>query len=231
MRTLFFRLCGPMQSWGTHSRFLMRETGLEPSKSGIVGLICAALGTPRGDRAAIAKIAGLKMAVRADRPGVMRMDYHTVGGTRSADDGYGVIRADSSGVGPVVSRRYYLADAEFLVAIEGPDTTLEEVARAIAAPQWQIFLGRKSFVPSAPLVLPAEAPWNSGCSDYPLESAITSYPWLALLSDVRPRDDELRVVIDDPAGSEVRRDYPLSFDPRAFSTRRVRSLSIPLSGS
>jgi len=145
MSTFFFRLCGPMKSWGTQSRFLVRDTGPEPSKSGVVGLICAAMGKPRDDREAIAKIAGLRMAVRADRPGTMLMDYHT------AED---VIRADESGAGTVVSRRYYLADAQFLVALEGERAVLEEIAQALSAPRWQVFLGRKSFVPSAPLILP-----------------------------------------------------------------------------
>jgi CRISPR system Cascade subunit CasD len=50
MATLLFRLCAPIQSWGTQSRFLARDTGLEPSKSGVIGLICAALGKPREER-------------------------------------------------------------------------------------------------------------------------------------------------------------------------------------
>ena len=149
MSTFCFRLCGAMQSWGSQSRFLVRDTGLEPSKSGVVGLICAAMGKSRDDREAIAKIAGLRMGVRADRPGLMRMDYHTVGGTRSDGEDYGVIRADASGVGPIVSRRYYLADAEFLIGVDGERATLEEIATALSEPRWQIFLGRKSFVPSA----------------------------------------------------------------------------------
>ena len=60
-----------MQSWGTQSRFLVRDTGAEPSKSGIVGLICAAMGTPRDDRTTIERLARLRIAVRADRPGTM----------------------------------------------------------------------------------------------------------------------------------------------------------------
>ena len=44
MPTLLLRLVGPMQSWGTTSRFDQRDTGKEPSKSGIVGLLAAAMG-------------------------------------------------------------------------------------------------------------------------------------------------------------------------------------------
>jgi CRISPR system Cascade subunit CasD len=219
-----------MQSWGTQSRFLVRDTGLEPSKSGVVGLICAAFGISRDDHKTIAKIAGLRMGVRADRPGLMRLDYHTVGGTRSDSEDYGVIRADASGVGPVVSRRYYLADAEFLIGVEGERATLEEIATALSTPRWQIFLGRKSFVPSAPLILPTDAPWNGGFIEQKLEQALSSLPWLGLLSEMRGRPEKLRAVIDDPAGSEIRRDHPLTFAPRAFTIRRVRTLSVTLSG-
>jgi CRISPR system Cascade subunit CasD len=229
MPTLFFRLYGPMQSWGTQSRFLVRDTGLEPSKSGLVGLICASMGMPRDDRDSIAKIARLRMAVRVDRPGTMRLDYQTTGGTRTGD-GYGVIRADASGLSTVVSRRYYLADAEFLVGIEGPALALEEIAAALSEPRWQVFLGRKSFIPSSPLMLPREAPWNSGWAHESIEEAVRDYPWLGLLSVVNPHDSNLRVVIDDPSGTEVRPDYPISFDPRMFSTRRVRSFPVPLAG-
>ena len=47
MHTLLLRLEGPLQSWGTSSRFPQRDTGFEPSKSGVIGLLCAALGKPR----------------------------------------------------------------------------------------------------------------------------------------------------------------------------------------
>ena len=51
MSTLLLRLAGPMQSWGTQSRFTIRDSGLEPSKSGVIGLLCAALGKPRTEEA------------------------------------------------------------------------------------------------------------------------------------------------------------------------------------
>lgn len=50
MSTLLLRLAGPMQSWGTDSKFDVRRTQREPSKSGVIGLIAAALGIPRQDQ-------------------------------------------------------------------------------------------------------------------------------------------------------------------------------------
>jgi CRISPR system Cascade subunit CasD len=234
MATLMIRLCGPMQSWGTHSRFLVRDTGLEPSKSGVIGLICAALGKPRQEKAddglpALAELAALKMAVRADRPGSVRLDYHTAGGTRSTSEEYGVVRADGSGLGPVVSRRYFLADAEFLVGLEGPSELLRTIAHALEAPRWHLFFGRKSHVPSAPLLLPASAPWRAGWREDSLEQALRECPWLGELDRPGrgPRPEQLRIVIDDPTSTETRRDVPLSFSARRFGVRRVRTDWVP----
>jgi CRISPR system Cascade subunit CasD len=39
MAVLLLRLAGPMQAWGTQSRFVNRDTELEPSKSGVIGLL------------------------------------------------------------------------------------------------------------------------------------------------------------------------------------------------
>ena len=44
MPALLLRLVGPMQSWGMQRRFSIRDTGTEPSKSGVIGLACAAFG-------------------------------------------------------------------------------------------------------------------------------------------------------------------------------------------
>ncbi|MCC6313005.1 MAG: type I-E CRISPR-associated protein Cas5/CasD, partial [Thermomicrobiales bacterium] len=76
MHTLLLRLAGPMQAWGTQSRFTERDTGLEPSKSGVIGLLCAALGRERTDP--VDDLAALTMAVRVDIEGVVRRDFQTV---------------------------------------------------------------------------------------------------------------------------------------------------------
>ena len=75
MSVLLMRLSGPMQAWGVQSRFGVRDTTREPSKSGVVGLLAAALGRPR--YAAIDDLAALRMGVRVDREGTLLRDYHT----------------------------------------------------------------------------------------------------------------------------------------------------------
>lgn len=78
MSILLLRLAGPMQAWGTQSRFTNRDTGLEPSKSGVIGLLCAALGRSREQP--LNDFRGIEMAVRIDREGRLMRDYHTAGG-------------------------------------------------------------------------------------------------------------------------------------------------------
>src|SRR5437016_606458 len=99
MATLLLRLAGPMQSWGTRSRFDDRDTERFPSKSGVIGLLCAALGRPRA--ASVDDLAALRMGVRADRPGVLSTDFHTAGGGPGA---MGVAKASGASPATVVSR-------------------------------------------------------------------------------------------------------------------------------
>src|SRR5579864_5026868 len=99
MTTLLLRLAGPMQSWGTQSRFTVRDTGREPSKSGVIGLVCAALGRRRD--APLDDLVQLTMGTRVDRDGIVKVDYHTAGGAHRHGETYGVIRADGSAGDPV----------------------------------------------------------------------------------------------------------------------------------
>ncbi|MBF6357022.1 type I-E CRISPR-associated protein Cas5/CasD [Nocardia higoensis] len=75
---LLLRLAGPLQSWGSRSRFAHRDTDLRPTKSGVIGLCAAAMGLDRADP--LGPLAELRFGVRADRPGTVIRDYQTVGG-------------------------------------------------------------------------------------------------------------------------------------------------------
>jgi len=46
MATLLLRLAAPLQAWGADSKFETRKTAREPTKSGVIGLLAAALGLP-----------------------------------------------------------------------------------------------------------------------------------------------------------------------------------------
>jgi CRISPR system Cascade subunit CasD len=213
MTTLLLRLAGPMQSWGVQSRFTVRDTGLEPSKSGVVGLLCAAMGRRRDQP--VKDLSELTMAVRVDQEGVMQRDYHTAGKE-------GFLRASGAVEREqvVVSTRYYLADARFLVGLQGCDQELlAEAHAALGHPYWPLYLGRKAFVPGEPVWL-ADGFRLQG----DLLANVTIYPWLG--TDARRRPDSVRVILEDPNGPEVRPDQPVSFAQRLFAPRRVRTLYI-----
>lgn len=215
MNVLLLRLCGPMQSWGVQSRFTVRDTGLEPSKSGVVGLLCAALGRRREEP--VADLAALAMGVRVDQEGTMARDYHTAGKG-------GILKASGQveRKNLVVSNRYYLSDARFLVGLKGDDLDLlAQLHAALRDPVWTLYLGRKAFVPGEPVWLK-----DGVLSDTDLRAALDTYPWLGC--DSRKRPDQVRLVLEDPEnGAEVRPDQPLSFAERRFAPRRVRTEFIP----
>ena len=205
MNTLLIRLSAPMQSWGTQSRFTVRDTGLEPSKSGVLGLLCAALGIDREDDASLQLLTGLRMGVRVDREGLLRMDYHTAKDVRMAN---GKIKDTE------LSNRYYLANAVFLVGLESEDLALlERIQAALEKPTWALFLGRKAFVPGEPI------PLGDGLrKTETLEQALKTYPSLC-----PPEKETLRIVLENKDGPIVRSDQPLSFsrERRRFAPRRV----------
>ena len=49
MAVLLLRLAAPLQAWGSNSKFIIRNTEREPTKSGVVGMLAAALGIQRND--------------------------------------------------------------------------------------------------------------------------------------------------------------------------------------
>ncbi|NIA26082.1 MAG: type I-E CRISPR-associated protein Cas5/CasD [Gammaproteobacteria bacterium] len=205
-RTLLLRLAAPMQSWGRRSRFEHRDTGIEPSKSGVVGLVAAALGRRRDE--SIDDLTALRFGVRVDQPGSIERDFHTAANVAK----YG------GGTEALVSDRFYIADAVFLVGLTGDDELLNRLASNLESPTFQLFLGRKSFVPTPPLVL--------GVVDGELEDVLESHPWLATSHQTLRRagdGDELRLVVEDASAPETfEDDAVVSFSTREFTARPVR---------
>jgi CRISPR system Cascade subunit CasD len=216
MPTLLLRLVGPMQSWGTTSRFDQRDTGKEPSKSGVIGLLAAALGIDREKWTDLEPLARLSMGVRHDRPGVPKRDYQTA---------QHIISADRSKIHETaVTTRDYLADAAFLVGLECDDhSLLKRVHAALRNPVWPLALGRKSYVPS-------EAIWmEDGLQDGPLRGTLARWPWIASRRKWEELPDRLLVSFDSEDETGVlKMDQPLSsFAERRFGARFVRSEWIP----
>lgn len=201
-----------------------------PARVGVflcLRLSLAALGFPRGSDNAhefLTKFGMVRMtAIAIPRQGskrelpVRRMqDYHTVQNTRRAS---GAINNDC-----VLTHRQYLTDASFGVLLEGDALLLGEIVTVLADPKWGIWLGRKTCIPSAPLLV--------GLKEH-------SANLLQLLKE--NKKDALRLLIGEkPLESFTRQeevesfaegldslpDSPLSFatERRLFSPRRVRTL-------
>jgi len=206
-----------MQSWGTTSRFDQRDTGKEPSKSGIVGLLAAALGIDRENWTDLEPLARLSMGIRHDRPGVPKRDYQTA---------QRIISADRSKIhDTAVTTRDYLADAAFLVGLEGGGrSSMERIHAALRNPVWPLALGRKSYVPS-------ESIWiENAVQDAPLRDVLARWPWIGSQRKWEELPERLLVSFESEDGSGVlRMDQPLSsFAERRFGARFVRSEWIPL---
>ncbi|MCI0418505.1 MAG: type I-E CRISPR-associated protein Cas5/CasD, partial [Acidobacteria bacterium] len=190
MPTLLLRLGGPMQSWGTTSRFDQRDTGKEPSKSGVVGLLAAALGIDRENWIDLEPLTRLSMGARHDRPGVPKRDYQTA---------QHIISADRSKIHETaVTTRDYLADAAFLVGLQGRDRDLlERTHAALRDPVWPLALGRKSYVPSEPIWI------ENGLQDVPLRDVLARWPWIASPRKWEDFPEKLLVSFESEDGSGV----------------------------
>ena len=206
MATLLLRLAAPLQSWGAASKFETRKTNREPTKSGVIGLLAAALGLRRDDAAGLARLNGLHFAVRADREGSLLVDFHTA--NREEDR--------KKGKAPYVTYRHYLQDAVFLVGLESQDTALlQELETALKHPVYPLYLGRRSCPPTLPLCL--------GIRQGSLLDVLRTEP----MQGRKPEIGKLRIVADaDPADPAAvpRQDLPVSFSPvhRQYGFRPVR---------
>lgn len=224
--TLFLRFEGPMQSWGANeSKFVIRRTTDGPTKSGVIGMLCASLGIQRSNTSEwLSRLGTLSMGVRIDRPGMRWWDYHTVGAGMQMRiaEGQGKTKP-----GAMLTRREYLCDASFLVALQGDPDLIAELKSAMLCPAWTLYLGRKSCPPSRPLLEPAPA--GDGIH-YPNPlSALMALPWRPRLKDDAP-PTQIDCLLDwtptsqepeAPADALVCYDVPLSFEPPAHRPRFV----------
>ena len=175
-QTLLIRLEGPMQSWGLDSRLSERTTMAMPTKSGVVGLLCAALGRDRSEP--VTDLATLRMGVRIDGPGYLLTDFHTARECRR-----GNVKA---GLETVMTNRQYLCDASFLVGLESEDEDLLlELEIALQNPVYLLSLGRRTCPPGAPITLP-----DTGLREMELEEALEREPLPGRLSAVAFIEDE-----------------------------------------
>ena len=203
MSTLLLRFAGPLQAWGADSRFDVRRTNREPTKSGVIGLIASALGLRRD--APLDELNRLYFGVRVDREGVLLRDLHTV--RKDKNTSY-------------MTTRYYLSDAVFLIGLHSDDEALmQRLEHAVRNPAHPLFLGRRSCPPEGRVCL--------GLRHMPLEEALKSEPSLIPPKPFKPGEPQrARIVLDDPHGTARLNDLPVSFSPynRQYAYRAAREM-------
>jgi CRISPR system Cascade subunit CasD len=191
-----------MQSWGDSSRFTVRQTRHEPTKSGVIGLLAAAQGRRRSDP--IEDLVAVRFGVRIDQAGHLQRDFQTA--------------HHQSGKSMPLSNRYYLADAIFLVGIETDPGLIETLESALRQPAFPLYLGRRSCPPGSPLVVGVQP-------DLGLSASLRSAPWQAADWHKRMLSSSSHLYLemirdrlpDDPPGlsGELVRDLPISYSPES----------------
>lgn len=202
MSTLLLRLAAPLQSWGVSSKFDRRMSNLEPSRSGVIGLLAAALGMSRND--SLDRFKKLKFGVRIDQPGTLEKDFQMVH------------RGEGSKSSSWLTYRYYLEDAVFLAALEGNPEFLGKLEIAVRNPIYPLYLGRRSCPPVGQLCLGLR---ETGMRESLLQENWQAAPWyqkrarwkkvdfLEIVRDAEP-DEEAYTVRDMPeCFSQLRRQY------------------------
>lgn len=199
------RFAAPLQSWGLESRFDRRNTERVPTKSGVIGLLAAALGRRREEP--VDDLTVLRFGVRIDRPGRRITDFQTAHGKRRS----------------YVTYREYLSDAVFLVGLEGNEEQMRSLQEALMKPYFPLYLGRRSCPPEGKILIGL----REGVG---LEEALRKEPPLSDLK-IFKEAEPLRVIVEASAAESVvgwQKDEPISFarERRQYGYRPYTEFSL-----
>ncbi|MGZ4954984.1 MAG: type I-E CRISPR-associated protein Cas5/CasD [Methylobacter sp.] len=215
---LIIKLQGAMQAWGGHTYEDYRPSLIFPTRSAVTGLLGGCIGIEREDIQALKALNGsFQLTVRANRRKIVQRenskekplvsmqkitDFHTVQHARKVD---GKPRPEA-----IISRREYLCDAEFTLAlafVEDADYDLERVKQAIQKPVYTPFLGRRSCPIQRPLY----------------EAVVNAESAQAALSKIEPYHGTLYSEIELDGGTPMMtRDQPLfATKVRQFNNRKI----------
>ena len=164
---LLLRLDAPMMSFGGTAVDAIGRTEPCPTLSMLTGLLANALGYDHRDADKTSALQErLRFAARRDHGGETRVEYQTVDlGQPHMNDKHawttrGYVETRSGGsearYGTHQRYRHFLVDSVFTVALTvlpaDEEPTIDALERALRWPARPLFLGRKSCIPSAPLV-------------------------------------------------------------------------------
>ena len=143
MKTLILKTEG-MSAYGLQTFDVHRRINHFPTRSGIIGLLSAAMGITRDRFDEIHALSQqLQIAVQVNQAGEKIVDYHTVQNFRSP---HGKIQ---NGTKPTY--REYWCDSAYTFAICGQDKVIDTLAKQVKSPVFSLFQGRKSCPLTRPL--------------------------------------------------------------------------------
>lgn len=209
-------MSGPLQTWGTSSRFETRHTDFYPSKSAIIGIISACLGYKRDDNR-ILKLNELDFAVRIDQDGNIFRDYHIAQKFKPNGD------FDRT----YVTNRYYMEDAVCIVSIShSEEIFIKEIENALRYPYFQPFMGRRS--------IPLPLDFIIDSTDDSAVESLKNLPWQAMewYKKRSPKEINLSIYADadliEGGVKNIRRDKVISFSQkeRKFGPRYESRIDI-----
>lgn len=158
---LIFQLYAPLVSWGEAAVGEVRHTSSIPCRSALLGLLAAALGIKREDEQRLSVFnQHYSFAIRPLSPREQWLrDYHTVQVPKENRKRRYYTRRDelilsAEEPGTMLTSREYRCDALYHIAVrQTPEApfSLDEIAGALSAPIFPLYLGRKSCPPALPL--------------------------------------------------------------------------------
>lgn len=158
---LVFRLYGPLASWGQAAVGGNRPTGMQPTRSAILGLLGAALGIKREETEYLDALQqSVQIAVKQTVPSSLLRDYHTaqvpsankkvIHRTRKSE-----LSEPNLKLNTILSSRDYRCDGLWIVAIsliKEAVYQLPQLQQALLTPVYCLSLGRKCCPPALPLM-------------------------------------------------------------------------------
>ncbi len=164
MQVLILRLDAPLMAFGEVSVDELRPAAPFPPLSMMVGLLANAMGWKRWEPERHQRLQErLRMAARIDRQGASIRDFQTVDLTQPhlKDTGWttrGMVEVRGGGtVHTHIRLRDYWADRVATLALgldpEAETPTLDDLEQGLIRPARPLFVGRKSCIPSTPLVI------------------------------------------------------------------------------
>ena len=156
MKYLLLWLEGPLQSWGSGSRFDFRTTESFPTMSGIAGMLLSSSGDSGAQCELLQKMKNsVFIAVEFRKQtdvSPQLCDYHMVGNGYDESktwESYQILRKRNREVGGnKQTYRYYLQDKKFAVLLGLEDDLAEKFSASLQAPVFDLYLGRKCCVPT-----------------------------------------------------------------------------------